>query len=979
MSREGHRLFPPFRLDLINAQLWKGDEQIILRPKTFEVLCYLVDHPGQLVTKDTLLDAVWTGVAVSDSMPAICVNELRRALGDDPKTPKLVQTVHRRGYRFIAPVTTGTTAQVKAPCLSAVKDPKPIMVGREEELEQLKGWYMQALKGRRRIIFIVGEAGIGKTAFVEEFLDSIASDGSTLIGRGHCVEQYGAGEPYMPVLEALSRLSREPDGERVVENLRRFAPSWLAQMPSLLTREERAEVHGEVQGITQKRMLREMAEALEALATESVLVLLLEDLHWSDFSTLELISAIARRREAARLLIVATYRPVEMLGKDHPLRAVKQELELHGNCEELRLKLLSGKDIENYLVRRIAGNAGREFATLAPLIHTRTDGNPLFMVNVVDDLLGRAALMTHGREMSELKAVVAGGFDPPRTIREMIERNLERLQPDEQAMLEGASVVGLEFSAASVAAALERPQDEIEACCTRLSRREQFISKRGSATWPDGTTATTFRFQHALYQQVLYSRLPTGHQLRLHQRIALRQEAGYGERSGEVANELAYHYSRANFSNKAMQYLKVGAERAVARGAMAEAEKLAEAAINLLQRLPEDAKRPRSELALRNIENTAKTVLYGWHGTERQRVVERTCELAEQLGDEALLVRGLLNLASVHFTRIDLPRTLELGTRCLDLAAHIQDARAIAAAHMTLAWAAHTCGGLEEAAAHYNDAIGYAERVGRHDFILPIMIQSGSAMHLSWVLLLLGRVNEAQRVAASGLRHARDSGHLYSLGHALVSMAWINRIMRIPRQVREFAEAAIALSEEHGFPEWTSWGQFHRGWALAELGELRAGVAEMEEAVARFRELGGVPWQQSMALDLALKRASLDDLDQALAIVEESLTHIERTGERIDKAEVLRGKAELLLMRGESEDDAERLLREAIDLAREQKAQFWELRVTNTLARLLDETGHRTEARSILNEARGRWEQCPDLADLKDASTLLERLIMLPS
>ena len=149
----------------------------------------------------------------------------------------------------------------------------------------------------------------------------------------------------MPVLEALSRLGQEPGGERVVELLNRFAPMWLAQMPALLTADERARLQGLNQGVTQQRMLREMAQTLEALAAEAPLVLLLEDLQWSDFSTLELISAIARRSEAARLLILGTYRPVEMLAHDHPLRTMKQELELHRHCEELRLKLLSEQDV----------------------------------------------------------------------------------------------------------------------------------------------------------------------------------------------------------------------------------------------------------------------------------------------------------------------------------------------------------------------------------------------------------------------------------------------------------------------------------------------------------------------------------------------------------------------------------------------------------------------------------------------------------
>jgi predicted ATPase len=562
VGTEPHRFFQPFRLDPVNAQLWRDDQEIRLRRKTFDVLLYLVDHPGQLVTKAALLDAIWAEVTVSDSMPATCVAELRKALGDQARVPRFIETVNGRGYRFVAKVKTPASVPPIRKPPSVPKSPRPIMVGRQDELAQLQSWYSHVVEGQRQVIFVTGEAGIGKTAFVQAFLDSIAQEGSVRIGRGQCVEQYGAGEPYMPVLEALSRLGQEPSGERLIELLNRFAPTWLAQMPALLTREERVSLQSEMQGVTQQRMLREMTQALEALATEAPLVLLLEDLHWSDFSTLELIAAIARRSELARLLILGTYRPVEILANDHPLRTMKQELELHRHCAELRLQLLQEENVADYLVRRVATDASRRFATLAAVIHARTDGNPLFMVNMVDYLLVDTRLLVNSRvsEAEWVETLRTYRLDSLRSIRQMIERNLERLKPEEQAVLEGASVAGAEFSSASVAAALECPQNEVEACCMRLSRREQFVSEQGPITWPDGTVATSFQFHHALYQEVLYDRLSAGHQVQLHRRIAMREEAGYGERAGEVAAELANHYSRANDKQKAIQYFQLAGQ-----------------------------------------------------------------------------------------------------------------------------------------------------------------------------------------------------------------------------------------------------------------------------------------------------------------------------------------------------------------------------------------------------------------------------------
>ena len=360
MSAESNRVFPPFRLDLTNQELWRGSQRVILRPKTFDVLRYLVEHPGQLVTKSALLDTLWPDVTVGDTLPANSVTEIRKALGDNAHAPRFIETVQRRGYRFIAPVRHVSEQRA----LETVSEPAPpsLMVGREAEITQLDRWFEQVREKNRMTLFVTGEAGIGKTAFVQNFLDSLSPDRKTRIGRGQCIEQYGAGEPYMPVLEALSRIAGEPGGESVREMLSRFAPTWLAQMPELLNYPERSYAPDETRGVTQQqRMLREMARTLDALAAEEPLVLVLEDLHWSDFSTLELISAIARRRDPACLLIIGTYRPVEIFARDHPLRGIKQELELHNQCQELRLKLLSKENVAEYLSKRLTSSGARTY------------------------------------------------------------------------------------------------------------------------------------------------------------------------------------------------------------------------------------------------------------------------------------------------------------------------------------------------------------------------------------------------------------------------------------------------------------------------------------------------------------------------------------------------------------------------------------------------------------------------------------------
>src|SRR5262245_22288854 len=218
MKRDPVIVFPPFRLDPANQRLSRDDRVISLRPKTFDVLHHLAEHANQLVTKTELLGVVWSGVSVSDAVLKGCIREIREALGDDPAAPRFIETAHRRGYRFIAPVVTAVRPPVQEPvaaCRSAV--------GRETELASMRTWLSRSLRGGRQIVFVAGEPGIGKTTLVEAFMER-TTDSSIRVARGQCLEHHGIGEAYLPILEALGRLCREPGGNRLVGLLRQHAP-----------------------------------------------------------------------------------------------------------------------------------------------------------------------------------------------------------------------------------------------------------------------------------------------------------------------------------------------------------------------------------------------------------------------------------------------------------------------------------------------------------------------------------------------------------------------------------------------------------------------------------------------------------------------------------------------------------------------------------------------------------------------------------
>jgi predicted ATPase len=488
------------------------------------------------------------------------------------------------------------------------------------------------------------------------------------------VEQYGAGEAYLPILEALERLGRVLGPEQLAGTLRQFAPMWLLQLPALTTPAERAQLQQQLAGATRHRMLRELAQALEVLTAEYPLIVWLEDLHWSDYSTLDLVSTLAQRREPARLLVIGTYRPVNVLLSDHPLRVVKHELQLHGHCQELALELLTEMEVTAYLRTRLVGGVGRvPLQHLARLIHQHTDGNPLFMVSVVNDLMERGALVEHAGQWDLRVAPEALAVLTPANIRHMIEQQLERLSPEDQRMLEAASVAGVEFSAATVATGTGRRPKTVEEQCARLSRRGQWLKSQGAIEWPDGTLAAGYCFLHSVYQEVLYERVSPGVRAQLHERIGQRLEAAYAQHIDDIVAELALHFERGRNAPKAVQYLEHAGKAAVGRSAPREAVQHFTKAIGLLTTWPDSPERWQHELSLQLMRGAALMATKGLAAPEVAYAYARAWDLCQQLGEAAQTFAVVTGLFTFHTGRGDVPKGHEFAEQGLRLAEQDHD------------------------------------------------------------------------------------------------------------------------------------------------------------------------------------------------------------------------------------------------------------------------------------------------------------------
>lgn len=408
-------------------------------------------------------------------------------------------------------------------------------VCRDEELGVLRDHLEAALEGSRRIVFITGEPGVGKTTLVDAFTGADALTRPLRLAIGQCIEHRGAGEAYLPVLEALGRLCRGAGGDVVVDILAREAPGWLVQVPGLLDAELQETVRRRALGTTRERMLREMVGALESLSADRPLVLWLEDLQWSDGSKIDLLDLLARRREPARLLVIGSFRPA-----DHPVRDIARDLTLRGYSHLITLAPLTAEQVEVWLSVRFGGAAVP--GAVARVLHLRTGGNLLFMENVVAYWLSQGRLKERDGRIELVGPLEALSAGVPESLRLALNRQIELLPDRAQDVLEAAAVSGMVCRSASVAAVLgveiETAEDEL----AELAHRGICLSPGSPEHWADGTETASFSFTHNLYQDVIYGRISPAKRARMHYSVAERLETGYGEVATEHAAEIDHPY-----------------------------------------------------------------------------------------------------------------------------------------------------------------------------------------------------------------------------------------------------------------------------------------------------------------------------------------------------------------------------------------------------------------------------------------------------
>jgi hypothetical protein len=954
-------------VDEANECLWWGDERVDLTPKAFLVLDRLMQQPNQIVTKGALLDAAWPDTHVTDGVLTLAINQLREAFRDDARQPRFIETVHRRGYRWIG---AAAGADEVPPT-----QPPALVVGREAALVQLDQALARAAGGARQIVFVTGEPGIGKTTLLEAFAARLADRDAKpcVLARGQCVDGFGTTEAYLPLLEALERLGRQSTSDETVALLRRLAPTWLLQLPRLLKPGEQEALRSLLTGSSGERMLRELLSFVEELTTDRTLVLLLEDLHWSDHATVGALAALGTRREPARLLVLASYRPTDAIAQLHPVTRLKHELRAKGQCVDIALTGLERSAVARYLAGRFSSH--RLPPELAAELQMHTAGNPLFIRNAIEDLVQRAWLHERDGAWESTVDVAALVAAVPESTREMIAFRLQQLSASDSHLLEAASVLGPSFATHALAAIVERHPAEIEVECARLARAGQFLVEGQRTTWPDGSAGMQHAFAHALYQHVLYDGVTPARRELLHRRAAECLERGFGQEAATIASQLAHHSERGGDLEAAVRHRRTAARQAMERYAYDRALEHLQSALASASQLPPGAERDAQELAI--CAGLLAFARYSGRSSELVPLIDRIQSLATRGATTPPLLEALAVLAAHHTLWGNLQAARSAATQAVDRAEAVPWGDVLAkVARARLGYCQIMQGELHAGAASSEASMDVPGMTAPFD---PGIIAASDA---AFGRCLLGHLSRGRGLMRQALDRAAAAQHPPTMAHAALGGIRIGMILDDDALLAESAAHMTALPQPLR-ELWDPWADIANGWI--DFNQSRAGgVDRTLRGIDSLRVVGTLAYQRVYTLLItgtALVRCGRHD--EAEAVLTDALALEREAGGCWSHAELHRLRAEGYLAartrqrRGTKKwqqlgGEAEACLRRGLGVAQGQGARWWELRIAVRLARLLSEDGRAGEGFDLLRGVYGEFNEGFELPDLRAAQALLQ-------
>jgi predicted ATPase len=706
------------------------------------------------------------------------------------------------------------------------------------------------------------------------------------------------------------------------------------------------------------------------------LLLLIEDLHWLDSETDAWLHLLSERLATVRLLLLVNYRPEYQHAWGSKTYYTQLRLDPLGPAEAQELlTALVGEDS--------GAHGGAALQALKHRILDKTEGNPFFIEEIVQGLVEQGVLVREG----------AGGEPPPvarlarslaeiqlpATVQAVLTARIDRLPATEKALLQTLAVLGKTFSWSLLARVMAQPEEELLGRLAHL-RAAEFIYEQPA--FPE----SAYTFKHALTQEVAYNSLLLERRLTLHERTAQALEVLYADRLAEHYEALAHHYSRSGNTPKAVDYLQRAGQQAAQRSAYAEAIERLTAALELLETLPKSRERLQQELLIQTTLSPVLSVAKGYAAPEVERSYTRARALCQLVEDTLQLGPVLWGLHRFYLMRAEHRTAQELAEQLLRLSQPTPASPLFLAAHTGLACALVSQGALIAARGDLLQDFPLSNAQERRALAFRYGMDPGVLRHgwAAFALWTLGYPEAALQQSQAMLTLAQELAHPYSVAAALVSAARVQQCRRDIPGTQAWAEAALTLATEQGFPYFMAFGAIHRGWALAMQGQVEEGLAQMRQGLAAYRATGAELFRPIWLALLAESYGHASQGDEGLRAVAEALAVVDVTGERWWEAELHRLQGELLLQSGVPRPEscvctphtaeAEACFEQAIDVARRQQAKSFELRTALSLARLWQQQGKQAEAQALLAPIYGWFTEGFDTADLQDAKALLEEL-----
>jgi len=750
----------------------------------------------------------------------------------------------------------------------SIESAPPPVVGRDVEMRALKQSLANSLEGSGNFVLITGEPGIGKSALARSFLHAaLMENPNLLVTRGACIEQYGTGEAYLPFLQSMPGLLAVAGRERILTLFRRYAPTWCLQFPSLFSGNTLDQLQRDAIGATKERMLREFGDAMDEIARVFPIVLLLEDLHWADASSIDLIRHLGQRIKTQRFMLLGTARLEEHERGYQQLKNCKRELLAQSACQEVTLETLGKEHIARYLNSQFSPN---NFPPeLAEIIFKKTEGHPLFATGVFQLLAQRGDVSKEDGTWRLVRPVSEMELAVPESVRSMILKKLEVLEEQDRRVIQFASIQGEEFLSNVLAGSLECDELALEERLSRLERYHHLIQMKAEEEVPDGTVTTRYRFAHALYQEFLYTDLLTKRRALLHRQAAEALLQFYQGQTARIAMQLATHFERGRDFPRAVEYLTQAGDDASGLLAHGQACEHFSRALDLSEKLP-DGNRATIQMTLYKKRGDAN--LSRGLPQNAERDYNSLLTSAREAGDAECECRALIDLANVHVYTRKPEEMAACAGQALEIAERIEHRFYSCEAKGQLAASCQVIGRIEEAHRLYEDCIPAARNLRHTPALLQSLMYRGvahffrseydqavaaetevmelasrsrnglylalSRTYLGYSLANQGRISEALDCLNEALALGRRNENRIVLARAQNGIGWIYREIGLLRRAIEYDEACVETARAAGATEAEANALINLVYDYTMSGERTQGADAMQRVDALYdREL----------------------------------------------------------------------------------------------------------------------------------------------